>query len=103
MSSAFTRMNAAIFRSAALGGIDAVYRAGGAGDGVTVRILRDRPSVDSTGFGVTLRAGAELVHVRVADVAALAKGDTFTIGAEVLTVKGAPAIDAIRSMWSAEC
>lgn len=68
-----------------------------------VRIIRDRPSVDSTGFGVALRGASEVLHVRTSDVAVLAKGDTFTIDAEVLTIRAAPAIDAIRSMWTAEC
>lgn len=103
MSSAFTRMDAAIFRSTILGAIDAVYRAGGAGEGTTVRIIRDRPSVDAAGFGVSLRAGAERVSVRTSEVATLAAGDTFTIGSEVLVVRGAPAIDAIRAVWTAEC
>ena len=58
---------------------------------------------DTAAFGVAVGAGAQMLSVRVADLAAVAKGDTFTIGAEVLTVQGAPALDGQASMWRVEC
>ena len=84
-------------------GVAATYNAAGTGPDVAVTVVRETPTADSTGFGVTLRSGVELVHVRIAEVADLAKGDTFTIGAEVLTVRGAPARDGQGLKWTAEC
>jgi hypothetical protein len=84
-------------------GVDALYRPGGAVPGASVRVIRDRPTAEAQGLGTTLRAGAELLHVRVADAPMLAKGDTFTIGAETLTVQGTPRRDALGLTWTAEC
>lgn len=96
----FAAANAVIF---ATFGVAATYRAAGAGDGLAVTIIRDRPTADAVAFGTTLRAHAQIIHVQVAEVAVLAKGDSFTIGAEILTVAGAPRLDGLRTMWTAEC
>lgn len=66
-------------------------------------VVRETPTVDSSGFGVPLRAGTQILHVRVGDAPDLAKGDTFSIGAELLTVAGAPARDGQGLKWRAEC
>jgi hypothetical protein len=84
-------------------GTEALYRPGGADPAVSVRVIRDRSAAEAQGFGTTLRAGAELLHLRVADAPGLAKGDTFAIGAEVLMVQGTPRRDALGLMWTAEC
>ena len=84
-------------------GVAAAYSAGGTGDPVAVTVIREQPSRDAAGFGVALRAGTELLHVRLADVASPAKGDTFTIGAEVLTVQAAPSRDGQAMKWLVEC
>jgi hypothetical protein len=68
-----------------------------------VTIVRAVPTSDAGTFGVTLRADAQIVHVRVAEAPSLAKGDTFTIGSEVLTVRGKPERDRLGLMWTAEC
>ena len=84
-------------------GVDALYRPGGGGPGVGIRVIRERPTAETQAFGAKLRAGAELLHLRVADAPALAKGDTVTIGTETLTVQGAPRRDTLGLLWTAEC
>lgn len=96
----FARMNAAGFRRF---GVAAIYRAAGTGDGVAVTVVRSRATADTVSFGVALRLGSQILHVRVSEAPALAKGDTFTIDTEVLTVSGAPARDGLATMWTAEC
>lgn len=96
----FAAANDMVFRTF---GVAATWRAAGTGDGVAVTVVRETPTADAAGFGVPVRAGAQILHVRIAEVASLAKGDTFTIGAEVLTVQGAPARDSQGTMWTAEC
>jgi hypothetical protein len=85
-------------------GVAATWRAGGSGAPVDVLVLRDIPTVDGTAFGMTVRAGAQILTVAFASVPALAKGDTFTIGVDVLTVQGAPRrIGPDGAVWEAEC
>ncbi len=63
---------------------DAVWRAGGLGDGVPVRAvvrLADRV----TEFGMTrIASGAALVEVRASEVAAPAEGDAITVAGRML-------------------
>jgi hypothetical protein len=100
-AAAFASANDAIF---AAFGVTAVYRpAAVTGSGTPVVVVRESPTADAAAFGVAVRAGAQMLHVRISEVAALGKGDTFTIGAEVLTVQGAPARDGQASMWTVEC
>lgn len=101
-------MSASVFAAAdaivfATFGVAATYRAGGTGTATPVTVIRETPTADAAGFGVPVRAGAQILSVRVADLAAVAKGDTFTIGAELLTVQGAPARDGQGTMWRVEC
>lgn len=84
-------------------GVAATFKAGGTGGGTAVTVIRATPTADAAGFGVAVRAGTQQIHVRVAEVADLNKGDTFTIGAEVLTVQGAPERDTQGFKWLAEC
>ena len=100
-ATAFATADAVIFSAF---GVAADYKpAGFTGAPTVVTIIRDQASGDASGFGVPVRANGERVHVRIADIPALAKGDTFTIGATVLTVQGAPQRDVQASMWTAEC
>lgn len=101
-------MSASVFAAAdaivfATFGVAAIYKAAGTGPDTAVRVVRETPTADAAGFGVAVRAGTQVLSVRVADLAAVAKGDTFTIGAEVLTVHGAPALDGQGTMWRVEC
>lgn len=98
---AFDLAAAALFADRNLG-MDAIWRQGGTGPGVAVRVIRRSPDeVLRFGDGRFVTA-TEVLLVRVADVPDLARGDTFTLGAEVLAVQAEPVRDARRLIWTAE-
>ena len=100
MSALATMVNAT-FRDRNLAS-DAIYRPGGVGLGVTVRVTRRSPD-RATPFGDgRFVTDTHLIDVRVSEVAALGPGDTFQIGAEIYGVRGEPLRDAERLVWSAE-
>lgn len=81
---------------------DAVWRAGGTGAPVTVRIILRQP--DRIGnFGETrLLAAATVIEVRTVEVLELAEDDVFEIGGETFVVQGEPMRDSERLVWTAE-
>jgi len=81
---------------------EAVWRAGGSGVPVTVRIVVRRPDRVSD-FGATrLRSETTVVDIRVSDAPALASGDAFGIEGETYVVQGEPLRDAEHLIWTAE-
>jgi hypothetical protein len=78
--------------------VPALWKAQGAGAGTACRVIRARPDLTVDAFSTALIRATETLLVRVAEIAAVAKGDTFTLGAEVLTVKAAQR-DALKSVW----
>ena len=92
---------AALFRDSNLA-LDALYRVGGAGPGVAVRVIRaapDRIAAFGEGRFVT---GTMTLDVRIADAPGLAAGDTFEIEGRLHEVRGEPVRDAERLVWAAE-
>lgn len=85
-------------------GEPADYRAGGIGAPRRVLVVVDRPTADAVTFGVRLRADARTLQFLAAAIAAPVRGDTFTLegSGEVLTIAGAPALDAAGTLWTAE-
>lgn len=81
---------------------DAVWRAGGTGAPVTVRIVLRQP--DRTGgFGETrLLAATTVIEVRTAEVPELAEGDGFEIDGAIYVVQGEPVRDSERLVWTVE-
>jgi hypothetical protein len=83
-------------------GRDAVWRAGGAGDGSAVRVIRKRPD-QVVGFGDSRAVmPTVLIDVRRADVPTPASGDTVEIDGETFAVIATPTIDAERLVWTCE-
>lgn len=81
---------------------DALWRAGGAGQSVSVRVILHQPD-RIAGFGETrLVSATAVVEVRTADVPALAAGDSFEIAGESFVVQGEPVRDGERLVWTAE-
>lgn len=81
---------------------DAVWRAGGTGAAVLVRIILRRPDRIG-GFGETrIWAETMAIEVRTAEVPNLAEGDGFDLDGETFTVQGAPSRDGERLVWTAE-
>jgi hypothetical protein len=79
----------------------ATFKASGAGPGVACRVVRSRPDLIGQGFGTEVILATHLLAVRVAEVPEVAKGDTFTLGHEVLVVRSATR-DVENTMWSME-
>jgi hypothetical protein len=81
---------------------DATWRAGGAGAGITVRVVTRRPD-QVVGFGDSRAVlPTLLVDVRRSEVPDPASGDTVEIDQEVFEVIAAPTIDSLRLVWTCE-
>jgi hypothetical protein len=91
----------AIFRDANVAE-DAIWRAGGAGDGVTVRVIRKSPD-EVVGFGSSRAVMATvLIDVRVSEVASPASSDTVEIDGDVFEIIGTPVRDGLGLVWTCE-
>lgn len=78
----------------------ATYRAGGAGDGMIVRVISRRPD-QVLDFGETrVHTATTLFEVRVSEVPAPAAGDTLAIDGETFVIQGEPVRDAERLVWT---
>ena len=83
-------------------GVDAVFRAGGAGPGDPIRVIVRQPDRIGT-FGETrIAATTTTVDLRVAEVAAPAPGDAIEVYGTVYMIQGEPIRDAARLLWTAE-
>lgn len=84
-------------------GSDALWRAGGAGDGAAVRVIRKRPD-QVVGFGDNRAVvpPTVLIDVRRTEVPMPASGDTVEIEGETFAVIATPTIDAERLIWTCE-
>ncbi|MCJ2009802.1 hypothetical protein [Methylobacterium sp. J-092] len=79
--SAFALMVDAVFADPHLA-IDAVWRVGGTGDGIPVRVIRKSPEA-IVGFGGNqFDLNAMLIEVRLSEVASPAEGDTIDLAGE---------------------
>jgi hypothetical protein len=83
-------------------GRDAVWRAGGAGDGSAIRVIRKRPD-QVVGFGDSRAVmPTVLIDVRRAEVPTPASGDIVEIEGETFAVIAAPTIDTEYLVWTCE-
>jgi hypothetical protein len=83
-------------------GRDAMWRAGGAGDGSAVRVIRKRPD-QVVGFGDSRAVMPTVViDVRRAEVPNPASGDTVEIEGVTFALIATPTIDAERLVWTCE-
>lgn len=98
---AFASAVGAIFRDPNIS-VAAIYKQGGAGEGISVRVIKRAPDAESQFNGGRFVSAAAYVDVRMSEVPALASGDTFTIGSEILEVLGEPRRDGERLVWMAE-
>lgn len=83
-------------------GVDALWRAGGAGPPVAVRVVRSSPDRVASAFDTAVIQATDVLTVAVADAPGLASGDSVTIGPDVLTVTHAER-DAIGVAWRVFC
>jgi hypothetical protein len=78
----------------------AVYRPGGIGDGVPLRIFAKRPD-QVIDFGETrVHAETSLVDVLVASIDHPRPGDSIEIDGQTLVVQGEPVRDLERLIWT---
>ncbi|MBX6386205.1 MAG: hypothetical protein IRZ07_25075 [Microbispora sp.] len=83
-------------------GTDAIFRAGGTGPEIALRVLRSSPDRLTDAFGTTLVQATDVLTVAIAALPSIEAGDTFALGAEVLTVQHAER-DAAGVAWRALC
>jgi hypothetical protein len=80
----------------------AIWRAGGVGAGVAVRVIRKSPD-KIVGFGDSRAVmPSVLVDVRPSEVASPAAGDTVVIAGSVFDIIAEPTADTLRLVWSCE-
>lgn len=77
---------------------DALWRAGGAGDGVAVRLLLRRPDDGAALFDVGARLPKLAAEVRASEVPAPAEGDLVEVDGASYRVRGAER-DSERLLW----
>ncbi len=80
----------------------ALWRPGGTGDGVPVRVIARRPDQVVDFSGARIATATALFDIRVAEATDLAEGDTIEVGGEILVVQGVPLRDSARLVWTVE-
>jgi hypothetical protein len=83
-------------------GVNAVYRAGGSGEAITLRAIVRQPDRVGT-FGETrIATETTIFDIRTSEVAAPAEGDTIEMNGGVYVIQGEPIRDAERLVWTLE-
>ncbi len=83
-------------------GVTATYRAGGTGAPVLLRVVHSAPDRLGDAFGTSLIQASDVLTVAIALLPALDADDTFTLGADILTVQHAER-DAAGIAWRVFC
>lgn len=83
-------------------GAESVYRQGGTGPAVPVRVLRSSPDRVADAFGTEILSATDILSVAIATLPDLAAGDSFAIGPDLLTVTHAER-DASGTAWRVLC
>ena len=99
--SAFDGAMASLIADAHLG-VDAQYRQGGIGAPVSLRVLRSSPDRMADAFGTEVISPTDILSLAIATLPDIAAGDTFSIGADLLTVRHAER-DATGTAWRVFC
>jgi len=77
----------------------ALYRAGGMGDGIPVRVIARRPDREVAFGDIAVHTETAVFEVRVSEVPNPASGDNITLDGETFIVQGEPERDAERLIW----
>ena len=83
-------------------GTEATYRAGGTGAPVLLRAVRSAPDRLGDAFGTSVIQASDVLTVAIAMQPSVEAGDTFTLGADTLTVQHAER-DAAGIAWRVFC
>jgi hypothetical protein len=81
---------------------DAIWRAGGTGDSIVVRVITKKPD-QVVGFGDSRAIlPTMLIDVRRSEISNPASGDTVEIDGDLFEIIAAPTIDSFRLVWICE-
>ncbi|WP_242534833.1 head-tail joining protein [Roseococcus suduntuyensis] len=83
-------------------GTTATYRTGGTGAPVLLRVLRSSPDRLGDAFGTSVIQASDILTVAIAVLPSAEADDTFTLGADTLTVQHAER-DAAGIAWRVFC
>ena len=83
-------------------GVAATYQAQGGGAPLVLQVIRSSPDRLGDGFGSSLLQATDVLTVPVALLPVVEAGDSFTLGAETLTVQHAER-DAAGIAWRVLC
>jgi hypothetical protein len=83
-------------------GADAIYRAGGTGAPVSLRVVRSAPDRLAEAFGTSVIQATDILTVAIAVLPAMDAGDSFTLGPDTLTVQHAER-DGAGIAWRVLC
>ena len=83
-------------------GTDAIYRAGGTGPAVMLRVVRSSPDRIGDAFGTSLVQATDVLAVAIAVLPLVEAGDTLAVGGDLLTVQHAER-DAAGAAWRVHC
>ena len=83
-------------------GANAIYRASGTGAPVSLRVVRSAPDRLGDAFGTNVIQASDVLTVAIAVLPAVEADDTFTLGADTLTVQHAER-DAAGVAWRVFC
>ncbi|WPB83143.1 head-tail joining protein [Sediminicoccus rosea] len=83
-------------------GTEATYRAGGTGAPVLLRVVRSAPDRLGDAFSTSVIQASAVLTVAISVLSAVEADDTFTLGADTLTVQHAER-DAAGIAWRVFC
>lgn len=83
-------------------GVEAVYRQGGTGAPIALRVLRSSPDRVADAFGTPILQASDILVVPIAALPSWTAGDSFTLGSDVLTIQHAER-DATGTAWRVLC
>ena len=78
----------------------ALYRPGGIGDGVPVRVIAKRNDQVSEFSEISIVSAAARFDLRVSESANPTEGDTITLDGETFVIQGEPLRDTERLVWT---
>ena len=77
----------------------ATYRAGGNGDGISVRVIARQPDRDIEFGDISIHTATTIFEITASAVPTPAEGDTITLSSEAFIIQGEPKRDAERLIW----
>ncbi len=101
MATVFDTAMGALFADANMA-VPGIYRAGGVGAGISVRVILRQPDQRLTWNDVSVVTGTTTIEVRAVDIPAPVDGDSFAINGIAYAVQGTPIADAQRLVWAIE-